>query len=299
MNTSVRTTVNVLALDDFERVAQVARALNRPAAEVRRQQARADDLREAIHARLTRPDGVLIDGLDAEGKQSTHASQQANAWALAFGVVPNDQVPAVVDHIVALKTAMGVVFFRVLLDALHAAGRDDALVAALTDPTRPGYAQMLQRGATFTWESWDAPEVGDSESHGWGATVLAVLQDDVLGVHSTAPGGAALDVRAPRTSVTHADGTIATQRGPVPISWRREGIHETIDITVPVNVTATVHIDGEKPITVGSGHYVLSNVPRRASRSTSSDVTMVGVGSIVVVAAGIVWLLVRRRRRVA
>jgi hypothetical protein len=99
--------------------------------------------------------------------------------------------------------------------------------------------------------------------------------------------------------VTHADGTIATQPGPVPISWRREGIHETIDITVPVNVTATVHIDGEKPITVGSGHYVLSNVPRRASRSTSSDVTMVGVGSIVVVAAGIVWLLVRRRRRVA
>ncbi len=69
-----------------------------------------------------------------------------------------------------------------LLNALHDGGRDDALVTDLTDPNRPGYAQILREGATFTWESWDARQVGDSESHGWGAAVLAVLQDDVLGV---------------------------------------------------------------------------------------------------------------------
>ena len=77
---------------------------------------------------------------------------------------------------------MGVVNFRVLLDALHAAGATTRSSPTLTDPNRPGYAQILKEGATFTWESWDARQTGDSESHGWGATVLAVLQDDVLGV---------------------------------------------------------------------------------------------------------------------
>jgi alpha-L-rhamnosidase len=152
---------------------------------------------------------------------------------------------------------------------------------------------MLKRGATFTWESWNAPEVGDSESHGWGSTVLAVLQDDILGVHSIAPGGAALDVQAPLTSVTRAEGIVATQRGPVPITWTRAGARETIDITVPVNVTATVHLDGEKPIAVGSGHYVLTN----AIDKDRSHAATVGLSALVLVAlVGALALWVRRRR---
>ena len=37
---------------------------------------------------LRRPNGVLVDGLEADGTPSTHASQIANAYALAFGLVP-------------------------------------------------------------------------------------------------------------------------------------------------------------------------------------------------------------------
>ena len=43
-----------------------------------------------------------------------------------------------------------------MLTALNRAGRDDAFVAALTDPTRPGLAHILREGATYTWESWNA-----------------------------------------------------------------------------------------------------------------------------------------------
>ena len=263
MTTTARTTVNVLAVDDFRHAAAIAHALGRPASEVQQQQSRADGLTRAMQSKLERPDGVFVDGLLASGKQSAHAGQQANAWPLAFGIVPAAHTRAVADHIVAEKNAMGVVYFRVLLDALHSAGRDDALVASLTDPNRPGYAQILKRGATFTWESWDAPAVGDSESHGWGSTVLAVLLDDVLGVHPTAPGGAHLEMRVPHTSVTSAQGRIATQRGPVTVSWQRDAsAHETIDITVPVNVTATVHI-GDRTTELGSGTWSLDRPRNR------------------------------------
>ena len=45
--------------------------------------------RRPIRSRLERPDGVFVDGLRADGTQSPHASQQANAFALAYGVVPD------------------------------------------------------------------------------------------------------------------------------------------------------------------------------------------------------------------
>ncbi|HEV7524312.1 MAG TPA: family 78 glycoside hydrolase catalytic domain, partial [Acidimicrobiia bacterium] len=178
MNTSVRTTLNVLAYDDFRRVAAMARALGRPASESKTQTGRASGLGAALRTHLERADGMFVDGLHPDGTRSAHASQQANAYALAFGVVPTSHTKAVSKYVVGLGTRMGVVNYRVLLDALHATHRDDAIVTALTDPSRPGYAQILKEGATFTWESWDARQTGDSESHGWGSTVLAVLQDD-------------------------------------------------------------------------------------------------------------------------
>jgi alpha-L-rhamnosidase len=335
MTTAARTMMNVLAVDDFRRAAEMAAALGRPDAEAQRENTRADAVTKAISDRLTRPNGVLVDGVDANGKPSAHASQQANAWALAFGLVPQTQVKAVADYIVSLHNAMGVVYFRVLLDALHAAGRDDALVTSLTDPNRPGYAQILKQGATFTWESWNARDVGDSESHGFGATVLAVLQDDILGVRTAAPGATAIDVRVPKTSVTRATGTVVTQRGKIPVTWTRDaGGHETIDVVVPVNVTATVRLaanrvdgvnedgapvtglagvteahaqNGEVVLTLGSGHYRLGNTaPTRStsdvrgggSSSSSTTVVLVIIGAVVLVAV-VAFLAVRRRRRVA
>ncbi len=326
MNTTARTMMNVLAVVDFQRVAAMGEALGRPAEDVLQERGRADSVARAIRERLTRPNGVLIDGLEANGAQSKHASQQANAWALAFGIVPAAQTKAVADYIVSLGNAMGVVYFRVLLDALHAAGHDDALIDALTDPNRPGYAQILKQGATFTWESWNAPEVGDSESHGWGATVLAVLLDDILGVHTTAPGSSAVEVRVPKTSLTRASGTVVTQRGPIPITWMRDSSgHETIDVVVPVNVTATVHLPaasiqdvnnkggkvagapgvtearaggGDVAITLGSGHYVLENSRPTGGGSSGSTTTLVLViaGTVVLLAAASFFALRARRR---
>ncbi len=246
MNTAARTTLNVMAVDDFRRVAAMATALGKPASESASEAKRADDLTASIRRRLERADGVFVDGLRGDGTPSPHVSQQANAYALAFGIVPTAEVRKVASTLVAMQSAMGVVNYSVLLDALHAGGRDDALLTDLTDPNRPGYAQILKQGATFTWESWDACAIGDSESHGWGSTVLSVLQDDVLGAWVTAPGGARVDVAVPATSLTKASGIVTTQRGPVPISWTRTAAgHERIVVTIPANVTATVHLRRE------------------------------------------------------
>jgi alpha-L-rhamnosidase len=332
MNTAARTTLNMMAVEDFRRAALMAQALGRPSAESTTESQRASSLTTSIIKGLERPDGLFVDGQRSDGTPSTHVSQQANAYALALGIVPREHVAAVIKRLIDMKSAMGVVNYRVLLDALHNGDRDDALVTDLTDPNRPGYAQILKQGATFTWESWNARAVGDSESHGWGSTVLAVLQDDVLGARVTAPGGAQIEIAVPDTALTKAAGVVGTQRGSVPIGWTRAGVgNESIDVTIPANVTATVHLpgssfagvsesrrsvtddpgisnarigSGEVVLTVGSGHYVFATSPPTeccpAAPSPiehhSNAPTLAAVAVVLALGLVAVALTVRRRR---
>jgi len=105
---------------------------------VSEQRSRATQLATAIHTRLRRGDGVFVDGLEADGTPSKHASQLANAYALAFHLVPASDMAAVANYVVGLGNETGVSTFSNLLVGLHNAGRDEALVAAITDPRRPG-----------------------------------------------------------------------------------------------------------------------------------------------------------------
>ncbi|WP_326798109.1 glycoside hydrolase family 78 protein [Streptomyces sp. NBC_01808] len=248
--TAARTTVSILAVDVLRRTADTAAELGRPQAEARALRADADRLRDAVNARLRRPDGIYVDGLTAEGTQSTHASQIAGAYAIAFGVAPESDWPALADHLVALGLQMGPMTANWLLTALHRAGRDGEVLHRLTDAGTRGWANLLARGGTFTWESWEAPERGDSLSHGWGSTALVDVQQALLGVTVTAPGAAAVRIHPPRdTALTHAAGTVPTQRGPVGVRWRTADGGTTLSVDVPVNVTAEVRVPvtGDRP----------------------------------------------------
>jgi alpha-L-rhamnosidase len=278
VGTAARTTENVLAVDIFHRLAQMAGELARPNAEIADQQALAQRVTRAIGARLTRSDGVLVDGLEADRTASRHASQLANALALEYGLVPADHVARVSDYIVGLGNRVGVPTFEDLVYGLHAGGHDDAIVKALTDPTRPGYAQILADGATFTWEAWDARTTGDSESHGFGAGVLPALQEDILGVSIVAPGAAQVDIRTPNLTMT-ARGVVATQRGSIPISWTRGTGQFRLTVTIPANMTAAVHIPARRRELVRESGHALSGDPGVVATHTTDGTVVVTIGS--------------------
>ena len=81
------TASNVLAVNAFNRVAQLATLAGDDAGAATNEE-RAAQLTAAINGVLRRPDGTYVDGVDADGAQSASASQEANALALAYGVVP-------------------------------------------------------------------------------------------------------------------------------------------------------------------------------------------------------------------
>jgi alpha-L-rhamnosidase len=257
MDVIARTTVNLLAVDALRRTAQAASAIGCPPADASALIEASATLEDAINARLRRPDdGAYIDGLHAGGVPSAHASQIANAYALVFGVAPVEERPRIADHVAALGTRMGPMTIHRLLDAFASCGRIDDIVARLTDLDSPGWADILTRGATFTWESWDAPERENSLSHGWGSTVLASIQRHLLGVAVTAPGAARVRVRPAMGALAWAQGRVPTQRGHVRVAWKRRADGATVlDVHAPPNVEAEVALPDGKLLPVGSDGF--------------------------------------------
>ena len=335
----VDTRQNVLGVNVFRRAGDVASVLGRPPDETARQRQRQSTLESAINSRLTRPDGVYVDGLEANGAQAPQASQPSNTVAIAYGVVPPANVSVVAGHLAALGMASPPRTAGELLEALALAGRDDAVVARLTDPKSDGWANILARGGTFTWEVWDPSDAnGDSMSHGWGSNVLVEIEQVLLGVRPAEPGYAAVEVTPPRAGLTRATGRVPTPGGDVSVSWHRPtGADGTfsVDVSIPPNETASVRVpavgvrgvtesgkllaaapgvrsatmDGTYAVVqVGAGTYRFRSSPVPAvfvASTTSSstpvwEVALIIAGIVLaVVVVAVVILLLLRRRRAA
>jgi alpha-L-rhamnosidase len=255
----VVTRLNVLGANVFGRAADVASALGRPDDEVERQRNRRSALVDAINARLTRPDGVYVDGREANGVQVATASQDTNACAFVYGVVPRSHRAAVAAYVASLGLTAPPRTAGEVLETLALAGRDADLVLRITDPTSDGWASVLARGGTFTWEVWQPSDViGDSMSHGWGSNVLVEIQRALLGVRVTSAGAATFDVSPPTSGLAWAQGTVPTPRGPVAVHWRRSDDRDAgfaLDVTVPAGARATIHLPARAVLEVGAGRY--------------------------------------------
>ena len=138
-------TINVMGVNAFNRIGQIAGALG-DAAQVTLQASRSARLRAAVNSRLVRGDGIYVDGLHADGSLSPHASQQVNASALAYGVVPPTRVGAVGAYVANLGISVSPDHGLELLRALHTAGLDDVLVKTLTNTAIPGWAHIVDAG---------------------------------------------------------------------------------------------------------------------------------------------------------
>ena len=276
MTTAVRTTVNILAVDAMRSMAGIATALGRPTTEASLYQGRADQLTAAINAKLLRSDGIYIDGLTSAGKQSTHASQIANSYAVAFGVAPSSSWSQIGTYVAGLGMQQGPMTAHYLLQALGDAGMTGQMITRLTDKTGLGWANILSQGGTFTWESWTAPSEGNSESHGWGAQAIVDIVESLLGLQVTAPGASAILIAPPAVGLTSASGTVRTERGAVQIDWKRPaGGGLTLNVTIPDNVSATVVLPISKPgSTSGSG----AGQPAFVSENTVQATYTVGSG---------------------
>jgi alpha-L-rhamnosidase len=276
------TASNVLAVNAFNRVAQLAGVAGDT---VGRDlwQARAAQLTAAVNATLRRSDGVYVDGVDASGGQSGHASQEANALALAYGVVPTADLAHVASYVAGLGISVEPNHGLELLRGLAAAGRPDSVVRTLTDASIPGWAHVVAAGGTFTWEVWRPSDlVGDSMSHGWGSSALVSMQETLLGVTHLEPGPdgtVRLSVAPPTAGLARASGSLPTPAGTASVSWRRRGSGMALTLAVPANASAMVQLPSSDPAGVREGDVAASKATGVTVVSTDNGMAVLSVGS--------------------
>ncbi len=282
LSVAADTASNVLAVNAFGRVSQLA-AVAGDQAGAALWQSRAAQLSAAVNATLRRPDGVYVDGVLASGAQSGSASQEANALALAYGVVPASNLAGVGAYVAGLGIHLGPNHGLELLRGLSAAGLPEAMVQTLTDRSRPGWAHIVAAGSTFTWEVWSPSDlIGDSMSHGWGASALVAMQEALLGVSFRPPnpdGTTRITVAPPVRGLRRASGSAPTIAGPVTVDWRRSGAAMQLDLVVPANMSALVHLPATAGSNVREGGVAAHRSPGVAVDSVGGGLAVLEVGS--------------------
>jgi len=226
---------------------------------------------------------VYVDGVDANGAQSPSASQEANALALAYGVVPAADVAGVGAYVHSLGIDLGPNHGLELMRALAAADLPEAMVQTLTDTSIPGWAHIVAAGGTFTWEEWKPSDlIGDSLSHGWGSSALIAMQETLLGVSLGEPdadGTVQAVVSPPSAGLDRAEGSVPTVAGPVHVSWQRRGKGITMALTVPANAAATVRLPADAPASVREGGAAAATAPGVGVVSAADGIVVLRVGS--------------------
>ena len=211
-------------------------------------------------------------------------SQASDAFALDMGVVPADERQAVLDHLVNAIAAngfhltVGEIALPSVFRVLSGAGRDDVVYAVATQTGNPSYGYQVVHGATSLTENWDGPTSGDSQNHFMLGAIDEWFTSGLAGIKA-APGsiGYARLVIKPAAlgDLTRVDGSYRTPYGEVVSDWTRDGQAFGLEVTIPVNTTAIVHVPGtatspgltpagtENGYTVfalGSGHYSFTSV---------------------------------------
>ena len=279
---SADTTSNVLGINAFTRIAQLATLAGDPSSATT-QLARAAQLTSSVNSSLVRPDGIYVDGLKPDGTQSRHASQAANALALAYGVVPPDRKSAVAAYVVSLGISVGPNHGLELLRGLAEAGLWKDLVHTLTDTTIPGWAHIVASGGTFTWETWIPSDlIGDSLSHGWGSSALVAMQESLLGVILQPPdesGTVLAAIGPPPSGLAAARGSVPSIAGPIAVDWRQGKTALTLQVVVPTNAGARVSVPAPQVASVREGGVPVDRAPGVTVASVANGMVVLNIGS--------------------
>jgi alpha-L-rhamnosidase len=245
-DTAADTTINILSSNAFKRVSQIATEVG-DASGAATQLARAESVARKINHWLVNSDGLYVDGLRSNYHRSSHASQEANSRALAYGIVPPARAEAVGRYVASLGISVEPDQGMELLRALHAAGFDADVVSTLTDASRPGWAWILTHGGTFCWEAWELNNlIGDSMSHGWGSSALVAMQEVLLGVVPAVPAAGepptVLEISPAFSVLDRASGIVPTVAGTAQVGWSRAGSELSVALTLPPNSLAKVSL---------------------------------------------------------
>lgn len=260
--------------------------MGRMAAATGREAAAADHaalssaIRDAFVRRYVAPDGAIRGPMVAGGEPLLETQTQY-VVAIAWDLLPSELREAAATRLVArIERAgwhLGTGFHGTpeILFALSDMGRVEEAYRLLMQDTSPSWLYEVKTGATTTWERWDSllPDGSinrgaagmNSFNHYALGAVGNWMYRNVAGLRTdTSAPGFKRSIIQPRPGgrLTSASASFESVYGEVRSSWRLEGTAFLLDVMVPPNTTAEIHVpatarsvvtEGDVPAEVSPG----------------------------------------------
>jgi alpha-L-rhamnosidase len=184
----------------------------------------------------------------------------------------------------------GFVGTKDLMMVLNKIERPDVAWRLIENSDYPSWGFTIKQGATSIWERWDGwtPEKGfedpgmNSFAHYAFGAVYQWMAETIGGIRSAAPGFGKIEFAPkPGGSVEWAKVGYDSIRGPIASEWRFDGERILLDVTVPPNTTAMLHVPTSDPFSVleGDKAVVHSTGVRVAKNSPDETILELGSGS--------------------
>ena len=215
-----------------------------------------------------------LTGLIKDGDATSHTSLHANMFALAFGLIPEQDLPSVVRFIKSRKMACSVYGSQFLLDALYEAGEQDYALSLLSSTTERSWYNMIRLGSTISLEAWDKTYKPNLDwNHAWGAAPANIIVRRLMGVEPLTPGADTIRIKPQIGSLRFARLRTPTIKGEVAVFCEKsEQIHRysiripggtSADVQVPVHSNKNgITIDGRRmQLQPKNGYYQLPLLP--------------------------------------
>ncbi len=233
----------------------------------------AKSIRSSFNSRLFNYSANLY----GSGKQITYI------LPLLYSMVPSEREASVFDNLVNNVTQQysehfgaGIYGTSFLPDLLCDFGRADIAYSILRQTTYPSFGhQIINYGATTTWEQWGMYKTGaemETFDHAMFSGADKTFFTKFGGIEPMSPGYKTICIkpclpeglRYVRSSVKTIFGTIASD-------WEKKGSTYSHSINIPVNTTALIYIPGSDPAKVfENGMPVLKSKSVRYLRAESN-----------------------------
>lgn len=256
-------------------VAELAQALGKTSDALAYRQLYTN-ISSAFQANFVAPDGTVGSG-----------SQGGYALALEFNLLTPAQRTQATNKLAASVGAQngnpstGMVTTHLLFPSLTSINRSDLAYVMLAKTNYPSWGFEVGLGATTIWELWNSMNadgtVNTSEdgmnslNHANFGTIAQWFYTGIAGIETMQPGFKKVLI-SPQVGggLTWAQATYDSIRGPISSAWQYTNSTLTLNVTVPANATAEIHVP-----TTNAAAILESGVPA----ASSSGVSYVGVSN--------------------
>lgn len=245
----------------------------------------AASIRDAFNTAYVRPDGSM-----------SGDTQAGYALALHFDLLPDDLRAAaaqrMVDRFAAYHGHISTGFHSTcpLMLELSRNGYNDDAYRLINKRTMPSWGYAIDHGATTIWERWDGYVEGrgfqdpgmNSFSHYALGSVGEWMYRTIIGINPD-PKAIAFEriIIRPRPGggLTWARGSHDSIRGRIPCRWERSGDHLIMEIDIPANTTALVHVPTSDPASVMESGRPAGEAPGVAFQFAEDGAAVYRIGS--------------------